>query len=77
MSTYQQTLAKAYEVGAAHATDEGLIALFCDSPGLQLLCGAVSAKLVFDGTQTKGMSYRDFMTLVHDQPTAVESLMWA
>ena len=75
-STYETTLAEAKKVGAAHASNEGLIALFCDSPNLQQLCGAVSAKLVFDGAQTKGLSYREFAHLASEDPQAVESLMW-
>lgn len=75
-NTYEETLAEAKKVGAAHASDAGLIALFCDSPNLHILCGAVSAKLVFEGTQVKGLSYREFAHLASENPQALESLMW-
>lgn len=75
-ATYEDTLAQAKQVGSSHATNAGLIALFCNSPSLQQLCGAVSAKLVFDGTQSKGLSYQEFAHLASSDPGAVEALMW-
>lgn len=74
--TYQETLARARKVGAARATDPGLIALFCASPALQQLCGAVSASLVFAGSQAKGLTFQEFARLAHDDPSAIEALMW-
>lgn len=76
ISTYQQTLTQARKIGAARASDAGLIALFCASPALQQLCGAVSANLVFAGSQSKGLTFREFARLAHDDPAAIEALMW-
>lgn len=75
-ATYEDVLAQAKRVGASKASDEGVIALFCDSPALHLLCGAVSAKLVFEGARTKGLSAVEFAHLVNSDPKAVEDLMW-
>lgn len=75
-STYARTLATARTLGAAKASDAGLIALFCASPSLHQLCGAVSPTMVFDGAYAKGLTYREFMHLVAKNPDAVADLMW-
>lgn len=76
-STYTRTLATARTLGAAKASDTGLIALFCASPSLHQLCGAVVPSRVFDGAYTTGLTYREFMHLVAKDPAAVADLMWA
>ena len=75
MADYETTLARAKQVGAAHADNDESIALFCAGP-LQTLCGAVSPKLVFEGAVKKGLSYREFGHLASTDPSAVADLMW-
>jgi len=43
---------------------------------IQILCGAVSPKLVFEGAQKKGMKAKEVMALAHKDPGAIEALMW-
>lgn len=72
--TYEEALKEAKKVGAARASDAGLMALFCDA-NLQLLVGAVSPQLVWEGAQKRGMTTRDLATLCKD-PLAVDDLQW-
>jgi hypothetical protein len=73
--TYEDALAKAETVGAAHADDAGLMALFCEN-NLQIVVGAVAPKLVWEGAQRKGMTARDLARLAGKDPIAVGELMW-
>jgi hypothetical protein len=74
--TYAETLAATRKVGAAHATDAQLMALFCDAP-LQTLVGAVSPQLVWEGAQHTGMTSAELAKLCADDLGAVAELMWA
>jgi hypothetical protein len=74
MTTYADTLAAARRVGAAHANDAQLMALFCDA-NIQMLCGAVSPKLVWEGAQHKGLTTNELMSLTRD-PFAIADLQW-
>lgn len=73
--SYKDALATGKRVGASHADDVSLMALFCDS-SLQILCGAVSPELVFNGAQKKGMTTRELTSLVSSDKNAVHDLMW-
>lgn len=73
--TYDQALTEARKVGAAHATDAGAMALFCDA-NLQILVGAVSPQLVWEGAQRKGLTFRELAHLAGTDPMAVSNLMW-
>lgn len=73
--TYEAALTEANQVGSSHASDAGLMAQLCDS-SLQLLVGAASPKLVWEGAQKKGMSAADLMALANSNPLAVHDLMW-
>lgn len=75
MSDYRAALDAANKAGAANATDEGVMAQFCDSV-LQTLVGAASPELVWNGARQKGMSARDLNTLALKDPAAVHDLMW-
>ncbi|WP_301123989.1 hypothetical protein [Mycolicibacterium fortuitum] len=69
--TYEQALAAARRVGAAHADDAGQIAGLCDST-VQILCGAVAPRLVYDAAMKKGLS--EFSRLLADDCAAIEAL---
>lgn len=74
-ATYDEALAAGRTAGASHASDEAQMALFCDS-SLQLLAGAVSPRLVWNGAQASGLTSMDLLRLVHADPSAVADLMW-
>lgn len=71
--TYEQALAAARRVGAAHADDAGQIAGLCDST-VQILCGAVAPRLVYDGAIKKGLTAVEFSRLLADDCAAIEAL---
>lgn len=73
---YEQTLAAARKVGAGCADDAGAMALFCEA-NIQLLCGAVSPRLVWEGAQRKGMTLLELGRLAGKDPMAVADLMWS
>lgn len=75
MANYEQTLKNAQSVGASRANNEEMLALFCAGP-LQTLCGAVSPKLVFQGAQTKNLTYSELANLAATDAMAVADLMW-
>lgn len=73
--SYQAALADANKVGAAHATDAGVMALYC-ATSLQILVGAASPQLVWEGAQKTGMTARELNALALKDPNAVHDLMW-
>jgi hypothetical protein len=73
--TYQEALAAGKKVGARRAPDAALMALVLDGAA-QLLLGAVSARLVWEGAQAKGLTTQQLMLLIHDDPIAASELMW-
>jgi len=72
--TYEAALKSGHKKGAAHCNDTEMLAWFCS--GLQLTCGAISPKLVFEGAQKKGLTAREVAKLAHNDPMAIEELMW-
>jgi hypothetical protein len=62
------------KVGAAKADDAALMAGFC-SQDLQVLVGAVSPQLVWEGAQKAGMKTRELVALCAS-PADVQALMW-
>lgn len=72
---YRNTLAAANKVGSANATDAGVMAQFC-ATSLQILCGAASPELVWEGAQKKGMTALELAELATGNPAAVHDLMW-
>lgn len=75
MSAYTDALAAANKAGSANATDPGVMAQFCDTT-LQMLVGAASPELVWDGAQSKGMTALELHNLAATDPVAVHELMW-
>lgn len=73
--TYQEALAAANRVGSANATDAGVMAQFC-ATSLQLLVGAASPQLVWEGAQAKSMTALELCELATKNPAAVHDLMW-
>lgn len=72
--TYEDVLKSAKRVGASNCNETQLLAWVC--AGLQMSCGAVSPKLVFEGAQKKGLTAKEITKLAHDDPLAVAELMW-
>ena len=72
---YAQALAAATKAGARHADDAGLMALFC-AADLEILVGAVSPQLVWEGAQRAGLSAADLLSLCAKDVMAVEELQW-
>jgi hypothetical protein len=76
VNTYQAELAAANKVGAARATDAGVMAQYC-ATSLQTMVGAASPEMVWEGAQKQGMSAVDLARLATTNPKAVHELMWA
>jgi hypothetical protein len=75
MQTYQEALAAGSRAGASKATDAEASALFL-SGCAQTLLGAVSPKLIWEGTQKKHLTYLELARLVGQDPDAARDLMW-
>lgn len=73
--TYEVALEEARKVGVGVCSDQAAMAAFCDSL-IQTLCGAVSAKLVWEGAMKTGMTGLELGRLAHKDPRAVADLMW-
>ncbi|ASU83548.1 hypothetical protein CDO52_12800 [Nocardiopsis gilva YIM 90087] len=73
--TYEEALAEVATVGAVQQSDAALMASYCDGP-MQLMVGAASPKLVWEGAQKKGLSAHDLVILGQTDPLAVHELMW-
>jgi len=75
MIAYEDALARARKVGAAQADEAGVIALLCDSV-LQILVGAASPKLVYEGAMRCGLTGVELNALCLTDPAKVHDLMW-
>lgn len=73
--TYAEVIASGRAIGASRATDAQAMALFCES-SIQILLGAVSPKLIWEGAMKKGLTFRELAALVSNDPRAAEDLMW-
>jgi hypothetical protein len=73
--TYEQAL-KAALGNLRNCGDAELMASFL-AGNAQILLGAVSPKLIWQGAQAKGMTTQELVTLIHDAPMAAADLMWA
>jgi hypothetical protein len=73
---YEAALESGRKAGASHASDPELMALFCDGP-LQLLAGAVSPCLVWEGAQRESLTSLQLAQIVRSDPLAAADLMWA
>jgi len=74
-NSYRAALAAAKKVGPARATDAGVMALFCES-ALQILVGAASPQLVWEGAQKSGMTALQLHDVAASNPNVVHDLMW-
>jgi hypothetical protein len=75
MTSYEETLIAASKAGSSKASDAGVMAQFC-ATSLQLLVGAASPQLVWEGAQKKRMSASELVEMATRNPTAVHDLMW-
>ena len=72
---YAAALAAGRATGAGRCTDAEAMALFCEAD-VQLLAGAVSPRLVWEGAQKRGLSLAELGALASADPLAVADLMW-
>lgn len=63
-TAYAAALISGARTGMSHATDAELMAAFCESV-LQLVVGAVSPRLVWEGAQARGMTTQDLAKVAH------------
>ncbi|GAS94897.1 hypothetical protein MMAG44476_21822 [Mycolicibacterium mageritense DSM 44476 = CIP 104973] len=73
--TYDEALTSLRRIGAAHADTAGQIAGLCSST-LQITCGALSPKLVYEGAMKRGLTVKEFATMMSTDPHAVSELQW-
>jgi hypothetical protein len=73
--TYKKALNEARKVGVGVCSDQAAMAAFCDSL-IQVLCGAVSPRLVWEGAMKRGMTNLELGRLAGTDPSAVADLMW-
>jgi hypothetical protein len=74
--TYEQALAEGTRVGVGRCSDAAVMAHFCEY-NIQILCGAVSPKLVWEGARKKDMTARDLAHLAATDAMAVADLMFS
>lgn len=74
-ASYETALKNGKAKGASGCSDAEALALFLES-SIQLLCGAVSPKLVWEGAMKKGLSLREVGALASSNSRAIEDLMW-
>lgn len=74
-TAWEQALAEAKQRGVGRCGDAAAMAAFCDA-NIQMLCGAVSPRLVWEGAQRKGLTFLELGRLAGRDPMAVEALMW-
>jgi hypothetical protein len=75
MTAYDQALRRA-SGNVAHCDDAALMASFLEGSA-QLLLGAVSPKLIWEGAQAQGLTAARVLELIHGNPEAARELMWA
>jgi len=76
IQTYAEALKSGRKAGASHCTDTELLAGLLDSTA-QILLGAVSPRLMWEGAMAKGLTSKQVMTMIRDDPQAAADLMWA
>jgi len=76
VSAYREALAAAKKTGVSHCTDAQLMAIFCES-SIQILCGAVSPELMWDGAQKMELTTFELAQLAKTDPRAAADLMWS
>jgi hypothetical protein len=74
-TTYEAALKEAREIGVGFCSDAAAMAAFCDST-IQIMVGAASPKLVWEGAMKRGMTGVELHRLASKDPHAVHDLMW-
>lgn len=72
---YAEAVKRCAKVGAANADDAAVMASYCETT-LQLMVGAASPQLVWEGAQKSGMTALELARLCLESPAAVHDLMW-
>lgn len=72
---FDEALKESKSVGASRCSDAAAMASFCEHT-LQLLVGAVSPQLVWEGAMKQGMTFRELAELANRDPMSVADLMW-
>lgn len=73
--TYQEALAEAHDVGVSKCSDPALMASFLDA-NAQILIGAVSPELMWDGAQKTHLTTKALVSLINKDPIEAAELMW-
>lgn len=73
--TYDQALATAKQDSICKTNDPAFMAAFCHGP-LQIIVGAVSPRLVWQGAQKQGLTTTQLAALAYGDPNAVSDLQW-
>lgn len=72
---YAVALRRGKRVGASRADDAAAMAMFVESC-LQILVGAASPQLVWEGAQKTGLTTLELADLCNTDAPAVHELMW-
>jgi hypothetical protein len=72
--SYQAALKRA-KGNVANCDDAALMASLLDGTA-QLLLGAVSPKLIWEGAQAKGLTTLQLAEMINDRPNEAADLMW-
>jgi hypothetical protein len=72
--TYEAALARS-KGNIAHCDDAALMASFL-SGSAHILIGAVSARLVWQGSPARGLTTKELTQLIHLDPLQAAELMW-
>ena len=75
MYEYEQALMEAERTGLARCGDAAAMAAYCEA-SLQLVVGAVSPRLVWEGAQKRGLTYKELVKWSADHPMRVVDLQW-
>lgn len=73
--TYEEALKTGKKIGASKADDKQLMALLLEANS-QILLGAVSPKLIWEGAQTMGLTTTQLANLIVRDPDKARELMW-
>lgn len=74
--TYEAALKRAKTQGVGRCDDAALMAAFC-AHDIQLLVGAVSPQLVWEGAQAKGLATRELAAMANRGWQEVDDLQWS
>lgn len=73
--TYEEALAEARTTGLSRCSDAAAMAAFC-ADSVQLVLGAVSPRLMWEGAQKRGLSFKQFAALCVEDPGEAVNLQW-